>query len=82
MLPFFFQKMRTTTLTSRKRFVDTVPWRNHAWSMRSQCEKKMASGVEPLNASGGALSAGAGALQLDSVPNVNSVRETEESSGR
>jgi hypothetical protein len=42
----------------------------------------MVSGVELLNANGGALSAGAGALQLDSVPNVNSVRETEESSGR
>tara|TARA_Y100000758_G_scaffold209737_1_gene150296 strand:- start:34 stop:162 length:129 start_codon:yes stop_codon:yes gene_type:complete len=42
----------------------------------------MVSGVEQLNANEGALSAGAGALQPGSVPNVNSVRETEESPGR
>jgi hypothetical protein len=50
--------------------------------MRSQCEKKMVSGVELLNANGEALSAGAGVLRLDSVPKLNSVRETEESYGR
>lgn len=50
--------------------------------MQLQYAKKKASGVERPNANGGALFAVAGALRLDSAPNVNSVRETDETTGR